>query len=62
MNGINKLEHYITLGLKGLPGANTQVYWTYPNVMKKMKHCEYRSWRSIHDTFFFVPFGWSPIS
>jgi len=36
MNGPNKLEDYITLGFKGLAGANTQAYGTYSDVMKNI--------------------------
>jgi len=41
MNGPNKLECYITLGWKGLPGANTLAYWTLTLVTKKMNCCDY---------------------
>ncbi len=36
-NGPNKVECYITLGLKGLTGTNTQAYWAHSKVTKKMK-------------------------
>jgi hypothetical protein len=29
MNGPNKLDHYITLGWKGLPGTITLAYWIH---------------------------------
>jgi hypothetical protein len=41
MNGPDKLECYITLGWKGLPGMNTLGCRAHLQVMKKMKSCEY---------------------
>ncbi len=41
MNGSNKLECYITLAWKCLPGTSTLGYWTYLSVSKKMKCYEY---------------------
>ncbi len=41
MNGPNKLEHYITLCLKGLPRTNALSYWAHLHVTNKMKGCEY---------------------
>jgi hypothetical protein len=43
MNGPNKLDCYITLGFKGLPGINTQAFWVYSLVTIKMKGSEYDS-------------------
>ncbi len=40
MNGSNKQECEITLGLKGLSGTNTLAYCTHSSVIKKMKCCE----------------------
>ncbi len=40
-NEPNKLECYITLGLKGLPLTNTLAYWQHSEVTKKMKCFEY---------------------
>jgi hypothetical protein len=41
MNRAFKVECYITLGWKGLSGANTLAYWAHPKVTKKMECCEY---------------------
>ncbi len=40
MDGPNKLEHYITLSKKSLPGTYTTAYWAYTSVTKKIKCCE----------------------
>jgi len=37
MNGPNKLECYITLGLKGLPVTNSLVYSAHSKAMKKLE-------------------------
>jgi len=39
-NGSNKLECYITLGCKGLTGANTLVYLAQSYVTNKLECCE----------------------
>ncbi len=43
-NGSYKLQHYITLGWKGLPGTNTLANWAHSYVSKKMKCCECDPW------------------
>jgi hypothetical protein len=40
-NGPNKLECYIALDRKGLPGTNTLAFCAHAIVRKKMKCCEY---------------------
>jgi hypothetical protein len=35
MNGVNKLECYNTLDLKGLPRQNTLIYWAHTCVTKE---------------------------
>jgi hypothetical protein len=40
MNGKNKLEHYITIGWKGLPVSNALVYFAHSSITKKIKCCE----------------------
>jgi hypothetical protein len=37
MNGTNKLEFYITLDQKGLPGTNALAYWALSEVMMPQK-------------------------
>ncbi len=49
MNGINKLDHYITLGLKGFPEKNALAYSVYSWEEKK-KCCEYNARGYIHNT------------
>jgi len=44
MNGLNKLDCYITLDRKGLTGTNTLAYRAYFEVMNEMKYCEYNTW------------------
>ncbi len=44
INRPNKLECYITLGWKDLPGTNALAYWAHLNVMRKIKFGEYGSW------------------
>jgi hypothetical protein len=39
MNGQNKLEYYIAISWKQLPGTKTLAYWALSN-MKKIKYCE----------------------
>ncbi len=36
-NGLNKPEYYITLGWKGLQGANIPAYWAHSKVAKKTR-------------------------
>ncbi len=49
MNGPNQLEHYITIGWKGLLGKNILAFGAHIYVMKKM----------IHDTSLFsVTYEW----
>ncbi len=40
-NGLNKLECYITICWKLLPGTNTLPYWAHLKVSKKFKSFEY---------------------
>jgi hypothetical protein len=47
-----KLECYITLGQIGLVGKTALAYWSYSQVLKKMKCCEYVPWNCIHNTWF----------
>ncbi len=49
-NGPNKLDRYITLTLKTLPGTNTFSYWVHLKVTKKMKCCKYGPSVCIHNT------------
>ncbi len=46
MNGLNKLECFILLDLKGLLGTNTQAYRTHSLAMRCMKCCENNTWIS----------------
>jgi hypothetical protein len=36
-----KLDFYITIGWRSLPGTNTAAFWAHSKVMKKMNCCEY---------------------
>ncbi len=40
MDGPNKLEHYITLSKKSLPGTNATAYSASSSVMNEIKCCE----------------------
>jgi hypothetical protein len=40
-NGPNKLECYITLGMKDSPERNTLAQWAHSQVMRKRKCCEH---------------------
>ncbi len=40
MSGPKKLECFIILSWKGVPGTNTLAYWAHLKVKKKIKCCE----------------------
>ncbi len=56
MNGSNKLEHFITQGLKSLPGTNTLAYlgplvsYEENEALQIQLHC--------YQIFFFVTLEW----
>jgi hypothetical protein len=50
----SKIEYYITLGWKCLPGTNTLAYWAPLQVAKKLKFCEYDPLGPIHNASFFL--------
>jgi hypothetical protein len=49
INGPNKQECYIILGLKGLQVTNSQVYWAHSYDTNKIKSCDYDSMDNIHN-------------
>ncbi len=49
MNGQNKLEGYITQGLKDIPMTNSLVFWAHSYGTKKIKSCDYDSRDLIHN-------------
>jgi hypothetical protein len=44
MQGLKKLECYITLSLNGMSNTNTLAYWVHSQNIKKMNCCEYGPW------------------
>ncbi len=56
-NGPNKLQYYITLGLKSFLITNTLAHWAQSLVMKKMNLSEYGP-GSVFTRHFFSTYGW----
>jgi hypothetical protein len=54
INAPNKLECYIRVSWKGLPGTNTLAYRALLLATKKMKCCEYGPWSHIDNTSFYL--------